>query len=66
MPWSVIWNPNDKRKICENAKFANLENHEITGAQKAEGLRMMTKQAVEDAAVDRNKGTRSKRFTRRS
>lgn len=60
------WNPDDKRKICENAKFTNLENLKITSAQRREGLRMMTKEAVEYAALAREKRTCGKRFTRRS
>jgi hypothetical protein len=56
----------EKRKNCENAKFANLENHKITSAQRAEGLRMQTKQAVEEAALAREKRTRGKKFIRQS
>ena len=54
------------RKICENAKVTNLENHKITSAQKREGLRMMTKEAIENAALAKKKGTQGKKFTRRS
>jgi hypothetical protein len=57
---------NRNRKICENAKVTNSENHKITSSQRAEGLRMQTKQAVEDAALARKKRTRGKRFTRRN
>jgi hypothetical protein len=46
---------NRNRKICENAKITNLENHEITSAQRREALIMMTKEAVENAALARKK-----------
>jgi hypothetical protein len=60
------WNPDDKRKSCANANVTFLENHKITNAQRAEGIRMRTKKAIEDAALTRKKRIRGKRFTRRS
>jgi hypothetical protein len=59
-------NPYNKRKNCGTANVTVFENHKITSAQREEGLRMMTKEAVEDTALARKKRTRGKRFTRRS
>ena len=57
---------NKNRKICENAKVANLKNYKITSAQRKEGLRMMTKEAIENAELAKKKRTQGKRFTRRT
>jgi hypothetical protein len=59
-------NPYNKRKNCGTAKVTNLENPKITRVQRAEALRMRTKQPVEAAALARKKRTQGKRFTRRS
>jgi hypothetical protein len=59
-------NPYNKRKNCGTANVTVLENHKITSAQKAKGIRMRTKKAIEDAALAKKKRTRGKRFTRRS
>jgi hypothetical protein len=60
------WNPHDKRKNCGNETVSDSDNHKITIAERAEGLRMQTKQAVEEAALARKNRTRGKKFTRRS
>jgi hypothetical protein len=54
------WNPDDKRKSCANANVTFLENHKITNAQRAEGIRMRTKKAMEDVALVKKKRTGGK------